>query len=137
MKRFFSTSVSEFYANVCLLLVRISVSSFMLTHGLPKLSRLTSEEEIKFADPFGFGPLISLVLVVFAEVVCSILIILGLGTRLASIPPIITMLVAAFHAHINDPFGTKEKPLLFLLIFIVLFVFGSGKYSIDQKLSRK
>ena len=137
MKRFFSTSVSEFYANVCLLLVRISVGSFLLTHGLPKLSRLTSGEEIKFADPFGFGPFFSLVLVVFAEVVCSILVILGLATRLASIPPIITMLVAAFHAHINDPFGTKEKPLLFLLIFIVLLVFGSGKYSIDQKLSRK
>lgn len=109
----------------------------MLTHGLPKLSRLTSEEEIKFADPFGFGPFMSLVLVVFAEVVCSILIILGLATRLASIPPIITMFVAAFHAHGNDPFGTKEKPLLFLLIFIVLLVFGSGKYSIDHKLSRK
>jgi putative oxidoreductase len=109
----------------------------MLTHGLPKLSRLTSGEEIKFADPFGFGPAVSLILVVFAEVICSVLIMLGLATRLASIPPIITMLVAAFHAHIDDPFGTKEKPLLFLLIFIVLLVFGSGKYSIDQKISRK
>jgi putative oxidoreductase len=137
MKGFFSTSVSDFYANVCLLIVRVSVGSFMLTHGLPKLSRLTSGEEIKFADPFGFGPAVSLILVVFAEVICSVLIMLGLATRLASIPPIITMLVAAFHAHIDDPFGTKEKPLLFLLIFIVLLVFGSGKYSIDQKISRK
>jgi putative oxidoreductase len=137
MRRFFSTSFSEFYASLCLLLVRIGVGSFLLTHGIPKLSRLTSGEEIKFADPFGLGPVISLVLVVFAEVICSILIILGLGTRLASIPPIITMLVAAFQAHANDPFGTKEKPLLFLLIFIVLLVFGSGKYSVDQGLSRK
>jgi putative oxidoreductase len=109
----------------------------MLTHGLPKLNRLTSSEEIKFADPFGFGPAISLGLVVFAEVICSILIILGLGTRLASLPLIIAMGVAAFHAHANDPFSTKEKPLLFLLIFIVLFVFGSGKYSVDRLLNRK
>jgi putative oxidoreductase len=137
MNRFFSTSFSEGYANVCLLLVRVGVGSFTLTHGIPKLSRLTSGEEIKFADPFGFGPVISLLLVVIAEVICSILIILGLGTRLASVPLIITMLVAALHAHANDPFGTKEKPLLFLLIFIVLLVFGSGKYSVDQALNRK
>ena len=113
------------------------MGSFMLTHGIPKLSRLTSGEEIKFADPFGLGPVISLLLVVFSEVVCSILIILGLGTRLASIPLIVTMLVAAFQAHADDPFGTKEKPLLFILIYIVLLVFGSGKYSVDQGLSRK
>lgn len=137
MGRFFSTSFSEGYANLCLLLVRVGVGSFMLTHGIPKLSRLTSGEEVKFADPFGFGPVFSLLLVVIAEVICSILIILGLGTRLASVPLIITMLVAALHAHAKDPFGTKEKPLLFLLIFIVLLVFGSGKYSVDQALNRK
>jgi len=79
MRRFFSTSFSEFYAILCLLLVRIGVGSFLMTHGIPKLSRLTSGEEIKFADPFGFGPVISLILVVFAEVIYSILIILGLG----------------------------------------------------------
>ena len=137
MKKIFSTTFPDFYGHLCLLFVRIAAGSFTLTHGLPKLARLTSGEEIKFADPFGLGPAFSLVLVVFAEVFCSILIILGLGTRLASIPLIITMLVAAFHAHANDPFGTKEKPLLFLLIFIVFLVFGSGKYSFDSVVGRK
>jgi len=47
------------------------------------------------------------------------------------------MSVAAFHAHANDPFGTKEKPLLFLLLYIVLLVFGSGKYSVDRMISKK
>ena len=49
----------------------------------------------------------------------------------------ITMLVAAFYAHANDPFGTKEKPLLFALVYFGLFVFGSGKYSVDYYLSAK
>jgi putative oxidoreductase len=137
MKKIFSTAFPDFYSHLCLLFVRIAAGSFMLTHGLPKLARLTSGEEIKFADPFGLGPAFSLVLVVLAELFCSILIILGLGTRLASIPLIVTMLVAAFHAHADDPFGTKEKPLIFLLIFIVFLVFGSGKYSIDSIVSRK
>ena len=108
----------------------------MLTHGLPKLSRLISSEEIKFADPFGLGPVVSLVMVVFAEVFCSILIIMGLGTRLATIPIMVAMSVAAFQAHSGDPFSTKEKSLLFLLIYIFLFVFGSGRYSIDKLISR-
>jgi putative oxidoreductase len=117
-------------------MVRITIGAIMMIHGLPKLNRLTSGEEIKFADPFGLGPQISLGLAVFAEVVCTIFIILGLGTRLASIPLIITMAVAAFYAHASDPFATKEKPILFLLIFIILAVFGSGRYSIDRLMTK-
>ena len=133
----FSTSISVSYANLCLLLVRLSVSTIiMVAHGLPKLNRLTSGEEIKFADPFGIGPEISLGLAVFAEVGCSIFIILGLGTRLAAIPLMITMAVAAFYAHANDPFAVKEKPIAFMVIFIMLLVFGSGRYSIDRLITK-
>ena len=132
----FSTSISVLYANICLLLVRVTVGGIMLVHGIPKLNKLTSGGEIKFADPFGFGPQISLGLAVFAEVICSIFIILGLGTRLAAIPLIITMAVAAFYAHANDPFATKEKPILFLIIFVMLMVFGSGRYSIDRLMTK-
>jgi len=134
--RVFSTSISVLSANLVLLFVRITVSAFMLSHGLPKLNKFTSGQEIKFADPFGLGPAITLGLTVFAEVVCSIFIILGLGTRLASIPLMIAMAVAAFYAHAGDPFGTKEKPLLFLLVFLMLFVFGSGRYSIDRLVTK-
>ena len=137
MRKLFSTTFPDFYSHLCLLFLRIAAGSFILTHGLPKLARLTSGEEIKFADPFGLGPAFTLALAVFTEVFCSILIILGLGTRLASIPLIVTMLVAAFHAHADDPFGTKEKPLLFFLIFLMFLVFGSGKYSFDSIVGRK
>ena len=132
----FSTSISVLHANICLLLVRVTVGGIMLVHGIPKLNKLTSGGEIKFADPFGFGPQISLGLAVFAEVICSIFIILGLGTRLAAIPLIITMAVAAFYAHADDPFATKEKPILFLIIFVMLMVFGSGRYSIDRMMTK-
>ena len=132
----FSTSVPVLYANLSLLIVRLTIGSIMMVHGLPKLNRLTSGGEITFADPFGLGPIISLGLAVFAEVVCTIFIILGLGTRLASIPLIVTMAVAAFYAHASDPFATKEKAILFLLIFLLLLVFGSGRYSIDRLMTK-
>jgi putative oxidoreductase len=103
----------------------------MLTHGYPKLANF-SERMDKFADPFGLGSSISLALVVFAEFLCSILLILGLKLRLAVIPLIITMLVVIFHAHWDDPFGRKELPLMFLGIYVVLFLLGPGKYSLES-----
>ncbi|WP_257014129.1 DoxX family protein [Winogradskyella undariae] len=69
-------------------------------HGIAKWSSLFSGEEIKFADPFGVGMLPSLVLAVFAEVICSLLLALGLLTRWALIPLIVTMFVAVFVIHI-------------------------------------
>ena len=132
----FSISIPVIYANLCLLLVRVTAGLFMLVaHGLPKLNRLTSGEPIKFADPFGFGADVSLGMAVFAEVLCSFLVIIGLATRLASVPIIVTMVVAATVAHGGDPFSVKEKPLVFILVFLMLLVFGSGRYSIDGLIS--
>ncbi|HEU5145389.1 MAG TPA: DoxX family protein, partial [Chryseosolibacter sp.] len=79
----------------------------------------------------------SFVLIMFAEVVCSILVILGAFTRLAVIPIMIGMATAVIFAHANDPFGVKEKPLLFLVIFTFLLMIGPGKYSVDNSLRRK
>lgn len=120
-----------------LLLVRIAIGSFMLTHGLPKFSKLTSNEPVQFADPFGLGQETSLVLAVFAEVLCSVLVMIGLTTRLASFFLLFTMLVAAFHAHAADPFATKEKALLYVIVYTMVIVFGAGKYSLDNMISRK
>ncbi len=119
------------------LILRICIAAFMITHGWPKLLRLFEGGEIQFGDPIGLGPTLSLILVVFAEFFCSILIGIGLGTRLASIPLIFTMLVAAFVAHADDPFRQKEMALLYFLFYIFLLVVGSRKYSLDFLLTRK
>ena len=74
---------------------------------------------------------------VFAEVFCSILILVGFATRLATVPLIITMLVAVLSIHAADPFVKKEMAMHFLLAYAVLLVTGSGKYSVDQLLQRR
>ncbi len=122
----------DFQSSLALLLLRAGSGGLMLTHGIPKLMRLFSGNEIKFADPFGLGPAISLGLATFAEVVCAILVIIGFKTRLAVIPLIVTMLTAAFYAHLNDPFGKKELPLLFCTVFVSLLLTGGGAYSLDK-----
>jgi len=120
-----------------LLAVRLLAGGMMLTHGSPKIDRLFGEGPVKFADPFGLGPEISLVLVIFAEVACSLLVMVGLKTRLATIPLLITMLVAAFYIHGADPFGEKELPLLFFTLFVSLLVSGPGNFTIDRWIGGK
>lgn len=137
MKKIYNTDLSPRLGHLALLLFRLSAGALMLTHGFPKFQRLLSGEEIKFADPYGLGVEVSFVLVVFAEFVCSILVMVGLATRLAVIPLIITMITAVIFAHANDPFGVKEKPLLFIVIFGLLLVFGSGRYSVDRALEKR
>ena len=115
-----------------LAILRILPSAFMLTHGYPKLIKLINGNT-EFANPFGIGEAPTLFLTVVGEFVCPLLIIIGFKTRWAAIPSAITMLVAAFVIHSEDPFATKEKALLYLVFFLVIFLLGPGKYSVDKR----
>jgi len=137
MKRLFQTTFSQRALDLALVVTRVSIACFMLEHGIPKFKKLFSENEITFGDPLGLGPEISLGLTVFAEVVCSVFIFIGLGTRLCVIPLIILMLVIAFKIHAADGFQKQELALHYLLVYILLFVTGSGKYSIDHWITHK
>jgi len=81
--------------------------------------------------------LFSNILAVSGEVLFPAMIIFGLLTRLSAIPVIITMAVAAFVVHGNDPFQRKEMALLYLVVFTTILVFGAGKYSFDNFLGKK
>jgi putative oxidoreductase len=117
---------------VGLLLLRVGAGVAMaLGHGLAKLQRLLGSEPIKFADPFGLGAEISLQLAVFGELVCGVLIAVGLFTRLAVLPFAFTMLVAMFMAHAADPWAKKELAFMYLLPAVTLFLTGPGRFSID------
>lgn len=117
------------------LILRLTLGLLMLSHGVPKLINLINGN-MEFGDPIGIGAPASLILTVFAEVVCSLLIAIGLWTRLALIPLIITMAVAVFIIHINDSLGTMEPALMYLLSYCALFLLGSGNFSIDAVLKK-
>ena len=103
----------------------------LFSHGWRKLMKYFADEPISFGNPIGLGEEMSLALTVFAEVFCSVLLIVGLATRWATIPLIITMLVAVFIVHGDDPFGKKEFALLYLTPYIVFMLTGAGRYSLD------
>lgn len=119
------------YTDLALLLLRVGFGGFMLTHGIPKINMLSDPSA--FGDPIGVGPTVSLILALIGEVVAPILIIIGFKTKWAAIPAIITMGVAAFIFHAKDDLGTKEMALLYFIAFLVIFLAGPGKYSLDKK----
>ncbi len=123
--------------SVARLIMRVGVGFMMaFGHGFGKLGRLGADP-IKFADPYGFGQVPSLVLAVFAEFFCSLALALGLFTRAAVIPLLITMLTAALIVHGGDPFGRKELALLYIVPLIAILVAGPGRYSLDALFGRK
>jgi putative oxidoreductase len=131
MKNIFSVNRSSESVDIAIFLVRIGIAVLMLTHGISK-TELFNETPVQFMDFIGLGAEISLALAIFAEVGCSILILLGLGTRIAAIPLIVTMLVAVFIVHSGDPFANQEMGLHYLLVYIMLLITGSGRYSLDR-----
>lgn len=118
--------------DIGLAVLRILPALMMLTHGLPKFQKLINGN-FEFGDPIGIGAAPSLFLAVLGEFICPILLIIGFKTRWVAIPSAITMLVAAVLVHDEDPFGTKEKALLYLVFFISIILLGPGKFSIDRK----
>lgn len=136
MKKFLFNP-NPIFKDAGLLTLRLFIgTTMMLSHGWMKLEKLLNGD-FEFANVMGMGEPTSLVLTVFAEVFCAMLLALGLMTRLALIPLIITMLVAVFIIHGNDPFSKQEFGLLYLIPFITLLLTGPGKFSLDAYFSKK
>lgn len=135
MKKLFSTDYSSQGFNIAMLIFRIGLGGLMAPHGYQKLQNFSSMKA-QFLDFMGLGPAISLGLTIFAEFFCSILVIIGLTTRLATIPPIIAMWVALVIAHDKDLFGKGEHAALYILGFLVILILGPGKASVDGMLKR-
>ncbi len=114
-----------------LLSFRILFGGLFLTHGVQKWMNY-SELSQSFPDPLGVGSQISLGLAIFGEVACSLGFIFGAFYRLALIPMIFTMGMAFFVIHGGDPFAARELAFAYMLVFIIMFIAGPGKYTLDR-----
>ncbi len=116
-----------------LLVLRITFGCFMLVHGIQKAAGFGGMSE-GFPDPLGVGNQLSLILAILAEVGGSILLIIGLGTRIAAAQLAFTMIVALFLVHGADPWKVKELAAVYLAVYTAILVAGPGHFSLDQKL---
>ena len=123
-------------AGWALAVLRIGLGlGMLLGHGWPKLMAF-SERSSSFADPLGLGSPLSLALIVFAEVLCAGLVVLGVFTRLASIPLIFGMGVVVFLVKGGAILGGGELASVYALGFIALLVGGGGNVSLGRMLRR-
>lgn len=137
MKNFFFNSGNHKpLPSIAILILRASFGLLLLTHGWPKLMNF-AQKYSSFPDPLHVGSKISLGLVIFAECFCSILIILGLGTRFAAIPLMIAMFVIAFIINASHPVADRELATLYLSAFTAIMILGAGRYSLDKAISGK
>lgn len=137
-----------------LFILRLGMGGYLATHGWGKVQMLLAGGFDQFGDPIGLGSGPSLVLVALAEFACALLVVAGLATRYAAMPPVIAMAVAAFVAHGGDPWtmgrgaelffsgaaeswASKEPALLFLVAFLTLIFTGAGRYSLDALIARR
>jgi putative oxidoreductase len=134
MKRL--TSTVSLDTDLATLLLRVIFGGMFIYHGYPKLANYSQMVEM-FGDPIGIGNQLSVILTIFGEFVCGILIVLGLLTRFAVVPVFITMLVVLFVVLAKAPFTDKMLPFVYLFLCVVLFILGSGKYSMDAALFNK
>ncbi len=135
MKKLISTKYSAGAFNAAMLLVRLCFGILMMNHGYQKLLHF-SEMKNNFINFLGIGTTMSLALVVFAEFFCALFIIIGLFTRLAAIPLIISLCVALFKVHNMDVFGKGEMAALYLGVFFLLLLVGPGRVSVDSMISK-
>ncbi|HNU88312.1 MAG TPA: DoxX family protein [Ferruginibacter sp.] len=135
MKKLFSAKYSAGAVSAAMLLLRLGLGILMMNHGYDKLIHF-SEYKDQFISFLGMGKTLSLALAVFAEFFCSLFLVLGLFTRLATIPLIITMCVVIFKINNGQVFAQHESPALYVAGFLVLLIVGPGKVSIDSMIGK-
>ena len=122
------------YQDLGLLFLRVSGALFLLwVHGLPKL--LNYSEQLKLIeDPFHLGANITLLLAIFAEVLCPLLILAGVLVRLACLPILSVLLIALLVVHPEWTLFEAQFGWLLLIIFTSVLIAGPGRIALNQRL---
>lgn len=116
-----------------LLFLRVSGALFLLwVHGLPKLLHY-SEQLTLIEDPFHLGANLTLLLAIFAEVLCPLLIIAGVLVRLACLPILAVLLIAMLVVHPQWSLLEGQFGWLLLIIFTSVLIAGPGRLVLSQR----
>jgi putative oxidoreductase len=130
-----------------LLIIRLIIGILMAFYGFEKMSHYNemaaSDFWTKNVNFFGLSSKIALRLTIFAELFCSLLLIVGLFSRFALttlmfcmgyiflvIFPMAILDKGDNGYHFNDAF-------VYFIVYLGLFFTGVGKYSLDAKLFTK
>jgi len=138
MKQLLYGKASAFTQDFALLIFRIVFGFTMIPdHGWVKLSHYNELRQNFYYNFLGMGDFVSATLAVFAEFFCSVFIMLGLFTRLATIPLIILLIVAASVHNWVLFYNKDERVILFMFGYFLILLLGPGRYSLDRMIFKK
>jgi putative oxidoreductase len=136
MRKLLSTAYSDGAFNFALLVQRVATGLLLLIgHGIPRISSF-HELAGSFYDPFRIGHRLSLILVILAELFCSMFIVLGLFTRIAALIIVINLSVAVFIYHHGMPLKNVELGAVYLTSVFTILILGPGKVSVDGMMGK-
>ena len=118
-----------------LLIIRVFFGILFFVHGVDKMMNFDLLSET-FPSVLGLGSYMTLMVSIFCEFCCSLFLIAGLLVRLIMIPMIVSMGVAFFDVH-DAMLPEGELSLIYLIVFVVLYITGPGRYSVDYLLDKK
>ena len=114
---------------------RIFLSTLFLIEGTNKI--FNYEETIQYMENFGVPGYLAIPAIIL-EILFPLLLIIGYQTKIAALVMMIFTIVVAiiFHTNFDDQmqFITFFKDIAIAGGFIIIFVNGAGKFSVDYKL---
>ncbi len=124
-------------SSIGLLLMRLGAGALLIYgHGWPKLLHY-SERAGRFPDPLHVGHDRSLMMAIFAELVCAAAVMLGFATRLAAAVVVFLFAVILGVVTRGQPFADRELAMVFALPFLCLVFTGGGAYALDARYAPK
>ena len=121
--------------SLLILLIRLAFGALFFTHGVDKMLHF-SDLLSSYPSVLGFGSYMTLMVTIFCEFCCSLFLIAGLLVRIMTVPMILAMGVAFFDIH-DALLPEGELALIYLIVFIILFLTGPGRFSVDYLIDRK
>jgi len=96
----------------------------------------------KFPFPFSLLPVeLSWQLATWTELIAPVLLVLGLGTRFASLSLMVLTIVAWVSVHAGLGYNVCDNgfklPLIYLVLLLPLLLSGAGKLSVDYWITRR
>ena len=119
----------ERLVSLLILAIRIFFGVLFFVHGLDKMMNFSVLSET-YPSVFGLGSYMTLMLAIFSEFCCSLFLIAGLLERIMVLPMIAAMGVAFFDVH-DAMMPEGELALIYMIVFLILFFTGPGRYSVD------
>jgi putative oxidoreductase len=136
MRKLLSTAYSDGAFNFALLVQRVVTGLMLLIgHGLPKISNFSALSKT-FYDPFRIGHRNSLILVILAELFCSMFMALGLFTRIAAFVIVVNLAVAVFIINQGQPLKNVELGVIYLISVFTIMIVGPGRVSVDGMMGK-